>query len=462
MTARYVATIALLLSAASPVVAQAQGGGGPPARFFGSVPQGTPDAQPLALTLKDTVARALQFNLGVLLEEESARSAHGARWIALADLLPRVSASVSELRQVLNLEAFGFPSPDPIVGPFNVFDARLRLSQPVVDLRAWHEAKAASSTERAAALGIRTARELVILISVDLYLEVVTAESRIDVAKAQLETATALSKQASDLKAGGLVAGIDVLRADAQVQNQRQRRIVAENAFEKAKLRLARAIGLPPGQAITLTDKIPYAPLDGVSVDQALAGAYAQRADYLAARERLSAAEAGQRAATAELLPSFKIDADYGTIGQVTTAAHPTYTVAASVRVPVFDGGRTQGRRIEAASLLRQRQAEYDDLRGRIDLDVRSSILDLTAATEQLDASRTSVSLANQELTQARDRFAAGVAGNLEVTQAQESVASASDRYIAALYNHNVAKATLARAVGTAEQAVTSFLGGIK
>ncbi len=295
MNARHAVIIALLIAApAARLEAQES-------PFFGSVPQGTPSAQPLALSLKDTAARALQFNLGLLLQEEAAHVAHGARRTALADLLPHVSASAGERRQVINLEAFGFPAPDPIVGPFNVFDARLALSQPVIDLRAWHDAKAASFNERAAALGIRSARELVVLVSTNLYLEVVTAESRIEVARAQLATADALLKQASDLKAAGLVAGIDVLRADSQVQNQRQRRIVAENAFEKAKLRLARAIGLPPGQAITLTDKIPYAPLDGVPLEQALAGAYAQRADYLAAKERLSAAEAGHRAAAMEL-----------------------------------------------------------------------------------------------------------------------------------------------------------------
>ena len=454
MNARHAVMIALLAAApAARLEAQES-------PFFGSVPQGTPAKEPVALSLKDAAARALQFNLGLLLQEESARVAHGARWTALADLLPRASASAGERRQVINLEAFGFPAPDPSVGPFNVFDARLALSQPVIDLRAWHDAKAASFDERAAALGIRSARELVVLVSTRLYLEVVTAESRIEVARAQLATAEALLKQASDLKAAGLVAGIDVLRADSQVQNQRQRRIVAENTFEKAKLRLARAIGLPPGQAITLTDKIPYAPLDGVPLEQALAGAYAQRADYLAAKERLLAAEAGHRAAAMELMPSLRIDADYGTIGRTVSEAHPTYTVAATVHVPIFEGGRTQGRKIETASLLRQRQAEYDDLRGRIDLEVRSTIFDLSAATQQLDAARTSVSLATQELTQARDRFAAGVAGNLEVTEAQEAVASASDRYIEALYNHNVAKASLARAVGTAEQAVMSYLGG--
>jgi len=427
--------------------------------FFGSVPQGEATPQPIALSMKDTVTRALQHNLGLLLQQQAARVAEVGR---LDALLPQISGSIGERRQVLNLEAFGFPSPEPIVGPFNVFDARISLSQPLIDLRATNEARARAFNERAVTLGIRSARELVVLVSVDLYLETVAGESRIGVVRAQQDTAAQLLKQAQDLKASGLVAGIDVVRAEVQVQNQRQRRIQADNNFEKAKLKLARVIGLPPGQAFTLTDKIPYAPLDGVSLEKAIADAYTQRADYLAAKERLSAAEAAQHAATAQLYPSLRLDADYGTIGQVASQAHPTYTVAATVRVPIFDGGRTQGERIEADAMVRQRRAEYDDLRGRIDMEVRSSVLDLTAATQQLEATQTTVALANQELAQARDRFAAGVAGNLEVIQAQETVATASDQYIEALYGHNVAKAALARAVGAAEQGVMSFLGGVR
>lgn len=459
MKVRSIAAIAIVLTIAPAVRAGAQS----PERtnpFYGSVPQGEALPQPVALSLKETVTRGLQYNLGLLLQEEATHQAHGARWNALADLLPRVSGSIGERRQVINLEAFGFPAPNPIVGPFNVFDARIGLSQPLIDLRAWNDAKAASFNEQAAKLGVRSARELVVLVAVDLYLEAVTAESRIEVARAQQETAEALLRQANDLKNAGLVAGIDALRADVQVQAQRQRRIVAENTFEKAKLRLARAIGLPPGQAIALTDKIPFAPLDGVSLDKALADAYAQRADYLAARERLSAAAAAESAANMALLPTLRLDADYGTIGQVVSNSHPTYAVAATVNVPIFDGARTKGRRIDAASTRRERQAEVDDLRGRIDLEVRSSLLDLTAATQSLDAARTAATLAAQELTQARDRFAAGVTGNLEVTQAQESQARASDAYIEALYQHNLAKASLARAVGMAEQAITSYVGG--
>lgn len=465
MTARRVALAALLgLALATTTLDAQEAGSGSTSSspFFGSVPQGTPTSEPLPLTLKDTVSRALQYNLGLLIQEESVNRAHGARWDALADLLPHVSGEVNQTRQVINLAAFGFSLPDmpSIVGPFNVFDARVSVSQPVLDLRAIHDARAASLSEHAERLGVRSARDLVTLVAVNLYLEAVAASSRIDVAHAQLETAEALLRQANDLKASGLVAGIDVLRAEVQVQNQRQRVIVAENGFDKAKLQLARAIGLPPGQEVTLVDKIPYAPLPPVSLETALKDAYDNRADYLAARDRLAAAEAAARAARSERLPTVTVDADYGTLGQEASTARATYTLGATVHVPIFEGGRLQGRRVSTEAEVRQRRAELEDFRGRIDLDVRTALLDVRAAAQQLEAAQTAVSLATQELEQARDRFAAGVASNIEVTQAQESVATASETYIASLYNHNLAKATLARAVGIAESAIMSYLGG--
>ncbi|HMS81647.1 MAG TPA: TolC family protein, partial [Burkholderiaceae bacterium] len=254
--------------AAAPAVAQDGSAG--TAVFRGSVPQGTATAEPLSLSLKSTVERALQFNLGLLLQEASSDLAQGARWRALSDLLPRVSGSLSARRQVINLEAFGFPAPDPIVGPFNTVDARIGLSQPVVDLRAMFDAKSAGATARAAAAGVKSARELVVLVAVNLYLESVTAASRIDVVKAQQETADQLAAQARDLKTAGLVAGLDVVRADVEVQRLKQRRVAADNAYAKALLHLGRAIGLPPGQTVTLTDPIPYAPLAEGSLEQAL------------------------------------------------------------------------------------------------------------------------------------------------------------------------------------------------
>ena len=451
------AALGALLTFAAAAAAQTQTPNNP---FLGSAPQGAATAEPLPLSLKDAVERALHYNLGLLLQEESAQAAHGARWRALTGLLPNVSAATTEARQVINLDAYGFPGEPSIIGPFNVFDARVYLSQPIVDLRAVNDARAAAANERAEKLGVRSARDLVTLVAVNLYLEAVAASSRIEAARAQQNTAEAVFTQTSDMKQSGVVAGIDVLRAQVQLQNQRQRTIRAENEFEKAKLQLARAIGLPSGQRVTLTDRIPYAPLADVAVESALKTAFDNRADYLAARERLAAAEASRRAAADDHLPTVHVDADYGAIGQTPSDAHPTFRVAATLRIPIFDAGRSTGRRLESEAELNRRRAELEDFRGRVEYDVRAALLDLRAAAQQLEAAQSTFTLAGQELEQARDRYAAGVAGSLEVTQAQETVAAASETLIGALYTHNLAKASLARAVGTAEQSVMSFLGG--
>lgn len=433
----------------------------PSSPFLGSVPpKGDVTSQPLPLTLKDAVERALQHNLGLLLQEQTAEVARGERWRALSALLPNLSGNLNGTRQIINLQAYGFPADPPLVGPFNVFDARVSVSQPVIDLAAMNDARAASYDVKAAQFGIKDARDLVVLVSVNLYLEAVAASSRVESTRAQLDTAKALLQQAQDLKAGGIVAGIDVLRSQVQVQVQQQRAIAADNEYQKSLLQLARAVGIPVGQPLALTDKIPYAPTPALTLDDALQRAYATRPDYLAAENRLHAAEASARAASAAFLPTFHVDANYGVIGQTPTEALRTYQLIANVKVPLFDAGSTRARRIEQTALLRQREAEFSDFRGRVEYEVRSAFLDVKAAEEQLQAARTNQDLAGQELEQARDRFAAGVASNLEVTQAQEAVAAASETYIAALYTHNLAKATLARALGITESAVMSYLGG--
>src|SRR4051794_13190124 len=459
-----VAGCVLLLTLAAPVEAQiTQGAGQAPSSspFFGSVPK-APVSSPIQLSVKDAVQRALEQNLGLLLQEEAVGTARGARWRALAELLPDVSGTLSGRRQVLNLEAFGFPAPNPIVGPFNVLDARVALSQAVVDVSALNALRAARLNEQAEKFGIKSARDLVVLVAVNLYLETVAGGSRADMTRAQLETADALFKQAQDLKSSGIVAGIDVLRAQVQLQTQRQRLIAAENDYEKFKLQLARAIGLPVEQPFTLPDKIPSAPVPPVSLNDSIARALETRPDYLAARSRFEAAQATERAANTEWIPTLHLDADFGAIGQTVETAHSTYTLGASVRVNLFDAGRTKARRIETLSATRQREAELADFKSRVEYEVRTALLDLRAADQQLQAAQTNVQLANDELQQARDRFAAGVASNLEVTQAQETIAGASDTYISALYAHNLAKAALARSMGVAESAVMNYLGGIQ
>ena len=411
----------------------------------------TPTTPLVSLTLDEAVARGLRENVNARVQDAELTSARGERWVALKDLLPVASARIGVTRETLNLAVFGLSLPGipSFVGPFNVHDSRVTVSQPLFDMHALYESRSGSANLRAAELTTQDTRELVGLAVRDLYLQAVAAESRLKAARAQSDTARALFTQATDLKNAGVVAGIDVLRAQVQVRTQEQRAIVTENEFEKLKLQLARAIGLPLGQAFVLADAIPYAPLQTMALEDALAQAFKTRDDYRAAQARLEAAQASKRAALADNVPSLHLNADYGVIGRTPADTHSTYSVTAQVRVPLFDASITRGHILEADGAVQRRSAELNDFRARVEYEVRAAYLDLRAADQQLQAAQDAVNLSNQELEQTRDRFAAGVTGNIEVVQAQETVATATENYISSLYAHNLAKASLAHAIGT-------------
>lgn len=467
------AALMLLASVAAPAAsAQTTGSpsrvsrsqpGVPTSPFLGGVPDGSASAQPLQLTLFTTIRRALDHNLGVLNAQESLGRAQGTRWTALADLLPNVSGRVSETRQTVNLAVFGFPLPagtPTLVGPLNIFDARVSLSQNVVDLRALNTARAETHRVAAAQLNLKSARDLVVLVSGTLYLDVLAAQSRLESAEAQVQTAQAVFDQATRLKDAGIVAGIDVLRAEVQLGTEKVRLTGARNNLELTKLQLGRVIGLPPGQAFTMDPAVPDLPFNDMTLEEALTRAYVSRPDYLAALERLKAAEAERRAAVGEWLPSLRVNADYGRIGNTVGDAQGTYSMSAALNIPIFNGGRTRGRIMQADADLRMRRSEVEDMKSAIDLSIRSTFLEIAASDEQLKLATRSRDLARQQLTQARDRFAAGVASNIEVVQAQEAVAASSEQYISAFYAYNSAKAGLARDLGQAEALANQVLGG--
>lgn len=435
----------------------------PDSPFGGGVPQGTVTSDRLKLTVLDVIKRALEHNLGVLLAEETAAGASGNRAVVLSELLPHVSGSVSQERRKTNLEAFGFPlrADFPrIVGPFSVFDARVFLTQTVLDMSAVNDLRAADHSVSAARHSARSARDLVVLVAANLYLQTLATGARAETARAQLDTATTLHQQAISLRQGGLVAGIDVVRAEVRLSTERQRVTAATNDFEKSKLQLARVIGLPVGQAFELSQEIPFVPVPEITLEVALERAYRERPDYLAAQERVQAAESARRAIVGEALPSVKVTADYGAIGLHISSSLPTFSIVGALSVPIFEGGRVQGRLAQADSELRTRRAEAEDAKVEIYYDVRTAFLDLKATEEELQTATRARELADQQLTQSRDRFAAGVTSNIEVVQSQEAVALASEQYISALYGFNVAKAMLARSLGTAEEAVAKYLGG--
>ncbi|MGH9469733.1 MAG: TolC family protein [Terriglobia bacterium] len=438
---------------------------GPQSPFLGSTPSGKATAQAIPLSLTDAIHRALRYNLGLLLSAQSSRMARGQRWEALSKLLPQVNASVTETRQEINLEALGFPANafpgfPVIVGPFNTFDARAYLTAPILSLEDLRNERAASEDVQAAQYTYQDARQTVVLATGNAYLITNAGEARVASAQAEVATAQALYQQAVDRFHTGLSPQIDVLRAQVELQSRKQELIAAKNDYATEKLDLARVIGLPDGQPYELTTKTPYAPLQGVTLDKVLEDAYRNRPDYKAAIVRVHAAETRRKAVLAERYPSVDFQSNFGDIGLTPSNSHETFAIAGTVKIPVFQGGRVHGDLLEADAQVEQSKEQLGNLKSQIDYDVRTALMNLKTASDQVSVAQSNVKLAAQTLQQARDRFAAGVTDNIEVVQAQEAVARADENYISSLYAHNLAKVALARAAGIAEQAVLQYLGG--
>jgi outer membrane protein TolC len=433
--------------------------------YMGSVAEGKATAEVLQLTFKEAIDRGLRDNLGILLVSSSTLAARGEKWQELSALLPNVYGTMSENIARVNLAAEGFRFSGPafagipqVVGPFGFFEGQLHFSQSVFDWNAWNRERGASQNEKASEYNYKNARELVVLAVGNAYLEALAGASSVDTAQAEVTTAQALFNKAADQQKAGVSPAIDTLRAQVEMQTRQQQLIVARNDFAKQKLALARAIGLPAGQEFALAEKEPYQPLIPMPLEDALKRAYAYRPDFLAAQQQVKSAEYFRRAATAEHLPSIDIGGNYGDTSVAPGAPTNTYQIAATLKVPLFAGNKSHADALQAEATLRQYKQQLENLRGQIDYEVRTALLDLQAASDQVQVAQTSVDLANQALAQARDRFSAGVADNLEVVQAQESVASANESYIASLYMHNVAKVELARAIGYAEEGVKQYL----
>lgn len=442
----------------SPIASQSQ------SPFLGSVPTGKATGTVIPLSLKDAIDRGLKYNLGLVESDQGTRASRAARLRALNNLLPSVTAHLQSSVQQVNLKALGINIPFPgfptIVGPFGTGDARAYLSQSVFDWSDIKNWKSASENQKASEYSYRSSRDLVVLAVGNAYLQVISDSALVDSVRAQVKTAQALYQKAVEQRKAGVIARIDELRSQVELQTQQQRLIAQENQLAIDKLNLARAIGLPTGQEFALSDSVRYAPLTGIGLEEALGRAYDSRADYKSTQSQVRAAELARQAAAAENYPSLSVSTNYGVIGPNFANSHGTVTFQGTLNVPIFQGTRVRADVLQADSALQQRRAELEDLRGKIDYQVRTALLNLQSAADQVAVAKSNIDLANQTLTQAQDRFAAGVTDNLEVVQAQESVANADQSYIASLYAHNLAKVSLAQAMGIAEQAALQYLGG--
>jgi outer membrane protein TolC len=434
-----------------------------PQNLSGSVPSGEATSPAMTLTLLDAIQRGLKYNIATVNAEEDIRSARADRMRALRDLLPNLTAKLNATGQQVNLAAFGFsslPGVPNVIGPFSVYDARAYLTQNVLDLSSRRTLRARDQDARASDLTAADMREQVVLVVTGLYLQAIAGMSRIDSAAAQVTTAQALLKSAQDRKDAGTSPAIDVLRAQVQLQALQQKQIYYEGEAEKDLLTLARAIGLPAGQKIKVADPGFSEPLPPSTLDDMLNTAYANRRDYQAAQASLRAAELDKASAHAEKYPTADINANYGAIGTSPVSSHGTFLVAGELNIPIFQGGRVEADELAADATVKKRKAALANLRGQIDNEVRTGLIDTQNAYRQVEVARSAIELARNQLAQSKDRFQAGVTNNLEVVQSQEAVATAEENLISSLFAFNIARAGLVRAEGHAEQSIVTYLKG--
>jgi outer membrane protein TolC len=432
--------------------------------FAGSVPARlVPGVMPLSL--REAIDRGLKQNLGLLLSNSDVRSASGQRWEQLSALLPHVTVGPYLAASEINLAELGFTNLSganipPSIGPFSYFDARGVVTQSLFDWKSINAARAATQSEKSAEYTSKDARDLVVLAVGFTYLQGIADEARIETTEAQVKTARALYDQATDQVNAGTASAIDGLRAKVELQTRQQQLIQARSNFAIQKLTVARVIGLAPGQEFEFTDKSPYQPLEGITVDEALKRAYSSRSDYQAALTDVRAAEFSRKAAVAGYYPSLSFNADYGAAGSHPSTATPVFDVRGTLSIPIFQGGSVQGDVMQADARLEQSRDRLDNLRAQIDSDVRAALLILQASAEQVNVALSNIDLAEETLARSRDRFSAGVTDTVEVVQSQETVASAHEQYISSLYNYNYAKISLARALGAAEEGVKQYFKG--
>jgi outer membrane protein TolC len=434
---------------------------GIPSPFSGSVPSASLQPGTLDLSVQQAVDRGLKYNLGIVLSAQDSAQARAARLKELSNLLPQFNASLRESETKVSLPAEGINFNIPGLGRsvrFSNSDLRLSMTENLVDLHALENTRAATASVLAASFTFNSARETVTLAVAASYLLVVAAESQVEAATAELQTANALHQLAQDREAVGLNPNVDTLRARVESQVRRQNLIEANNNLAKQRISLLRVLGLPVHQQIRLVTRVPYKPLPQFDEADAMQRALAARPDYLAAELQVKAAELRKKAAEAERLPTLGISGDYGVLGTHPDNAFPTWTVNAGLKIPIFQGGKVEADIRKAEADLQQRKAQRDDFKGRIEQDVADAMLDVAAAGEQVEVAQATLDYAQQTLTQSQDRFSAGVTNNIEVIQAQEALANANQQYIGSLYSHNLAKVLLARAIGAVERSVRQVL----
>lgn len=420
--------------------------------------EGNPPA--LKLSLREAIQAAIDNNVNVRLLKERIAAAQAQASTSFGALLPNVSGSVSGRSQTVNLGAFGLPS-DRLAGlglrrsvtdPFEVYDARATLVQNIFSLSLIQRWRAAKSGVDVANLEAEVTKRDVMATVGLLYIEALRADEAVKARLADIDLAQQLVKLAKDRKAAGVATGLDVTREEVQLENDRQRLLVAQNDEESARLNLIRALGIDFEVRLVLTDELRFVPVQTQPAEQVLTIARQQRLELRAQENRQRLAVLSLSSVTSERIPTLSLAGDYGWIGLKPEDALATRSIGLTFSIPIFDGGQRESRISETRSRVRQESIRMKDVSDQVTLEVRNALLTLESSTQQVAVSEKGLELALKELTFARDRFTAGLTTNIEVTNAQTSVARARDNQIEALFRFNASRINLARAKGEIEK----------
>ena len=462
---------------------QAQFGGSPSAGGMIGAGQATGAARTLAvapatLSLPEAIGIGIENNLTTLLANERAEEARAMRQQVRSFLLPNLFGTAYQQNRTLNLVAQGLvpsggdmgsmgggmggggmpgggsaaPTIPSFVGPFNTFDARLNFSQALLNLSAFRQYKSTQAAVQVADLTAQLAREQVATFVALAYLSAQRGSLDVRAARADLVLAEALLSLARQQRNVGVANGIDVVRAESRVAQQRLRVVQAEASAVQDRLDLERAVGLPQGSATVLTDTLAARPEVIPTPAAALPAAQAARLDARVAEQTIEQRILDRRGRAAARIPVVTAAADYGQ-SAVTPFKNDraTRTYGVTLSVPIFDGGYIGGRVKAALSEQRQAELQLGNTRGQVEQDVRQALIAWNLSLAQVQSADEQLGIADRELALATQRFRAGVADNLEVLQAQAGLANARALRVQALAQYGAARLNFAAATGTAQ-----------
>lgn len=443
--------------------------------YYGSITAHPATEDVVELSLDDAIHRGLENNLGLKQEEYAEHSIHGQKMEALQEFLPTITLTGDTGFHQYNLAAQGFgpgvvakigklfpgglPPGLSLITRATVTEGQFHYNQTLFSgpvIAGW---RAAGAATRAANFATTRARGEVVQQVATAYLKAIAAASEVDDAKALEETAQVALNQARAAHEAGTASNLDELRARVQLQVQQQALIAAQNALDKDLILLKREIGIDPGQKMVLSDRAPYSELALQTPEEVRAVALKSRQDYQNLQNTVEELRAVHRAYRAQRLPTLSFSGNYGVTQIGGVGAHGVFSAIGTLSFPLFREYRLRGDEDASQAQLDAANDQLEDLRGKIDQQVRSALLDVTASAQLVEVSRSNVELATRALSDETDRVNAGVDDNLPLVTAQATLATAQNTLVESLYQYNLSKLALARASGVLEQQYRVYLG---